>query len=153
VYGTLLVAAAHDLIAEASRAAAQLSVGANHRYTAFGPANVTLYQVGIAQALGDSGAAIEHAKTLNPPRSRPPSAERRAPSARDATGSTLPAPSTSGASQSSATAACSTPSGPPQPRVRYRPPVHRMTADLLRARRGTLTDLDTFARRIGMPAQ
>ena len=87
VYGTLLEvaaytaavdgnrAAAHDYISEAHTAATRLGRDANHRYTAFGPANVTLYQVSIAQVLGDSGTAIEHAKTLRP--AAIPTAERR----------------------------------------------------------------------------
>jgi hypothetical protein len=41
----------------------------------FGPANVALYQVSIAQVLGDSGTAIEHAKTLRP--ATIPTAERQ----------------------------------------------------------------------------
>jgi hypothetical protein len=44
----------------------RLGADANHRFTAFGPANVTMYQVSIAQVLGDCGTAIEHAKTLRP---------------------------------------------------------------------------------------
>ena len=78
MYGTLLEVAAYtaavdgsraaatELIDEAQATAARLRPGANHRFTAFGPANVTLYQVSIAQVLGDSGTAIEHAKTLHP---------------------------------------------------------------------------------------
>ncbi|HEY9474854.1 MAG TPA: helix-turn-helix transcriptional regulator, partial [Mycobacteriales bacterium] len=60
MYGTLLQVAAytaavdgnraeaHDLITEAAAAAARLGHDANHRHTAFGPTNVTLYQVSIA---------------------------------------------------------------------------------------------------------
>jgi transcriptional regulator with XRE-family HTH domain len=87
VYGSLLQVAAYtaavdgnrsaarDLIREASDVARRLSTDANHRYTAFGPANVTLYQVSIAQVLGDNGTAIEYAKTLNP--AAIPTAERQ----------------------------------------------------------------------------
>ena len=55
--------------------ATRLGRDANHRFTAFGPANVTLYQVSIAQVLGDSGTAIEHARTLRP--AAIPTAERQ----------------------------------------------------------------------------
>jgi hypothetical protein len=39
---------------------------ANHRFTAFGPSGVILYQVSVAQVLGDSGTAIEYARKLHP---------------------------------------------------------------------------------------
>ena len=78
MYGTLLEAAAYtaavngnrsaarELIGEAKASATRLGGDANHRFTAFGPTNVALYQVSIAQVLGDSGTAIEHAKTVRP---------------------------------------------------------------------------------------
>ena len=87
VFGTLLEVAAytaavdgnravaHELIGEAKETAGRLGKEANHRYTAFGPANVTLYQISIAQAHGDNGTAIEHAKALNP--AMTPTAERQ----------------------------------------------------------------------------
>lgn len=157
VYGTLLEvaaytaavdgnrAAAHDLIGEAGRAAAQLSAGANHRYTAFGPANVTLYHVSIAQALGDSGTAIEHARTLNP--AAIPTAERQGRYWIDVARAFHQWTKPEQCYRALLRAERAAPA-----EVRYRPPVHRMTADLLRARRGNLADLDAFARRIGMPA-
>lgn len=61
MYGTLLEVAAYtaavdgsrgvatELIDEAQAAATRLGPGANHRFTAFGPTNVTLYQISIAQ--------------------------------------------------------------------------------------------------------
>jgi len=61
VYGTLLEvaaytaavdgnrAAASEFIGEAQNAATRLGRDANYRFTAFGLANVTLYQVSIAQ--------------------------------------------------------------------------------------------------------
>src|SRR5262249_22127297 len=73
MYGTPLAAAAytaavdgnradaHELITEAAATAARLGHDANHRHTAFGPTNITLYQVSIAQVLGDNGRAIQHA--------------------------------------------------------------------------------------------
>ena len=87
MYGTLLEVAAYttavdgsrsavtELIGEASATATRLGGDANHRFTAFGPTSVTLYQVSIAQVLGDSGTAIEHARTLRP--AAIPTAERQ----------------------------------------------------------------------------
>ena len=158
MYGTLLEAAAYtaavdgnrsaasELITEASATATRLGGDANHRFTAFGPSNVTLYQVSIAQVLGDSGTAIEHAKKLRPAAiltaerqgrywihvarayhqwSKPESCYRALLAAERA------APA----------------------EVRYRPPVHRIAEDLLRAdRRQSLPGLPAFARRIGVPA-
>ena len=40
--------------------------GASHPFTAFGPSGVILYQVSVAQVLGDSGTAIEYARKLHP---------------------------------------------------------------------------------------
>jgi len=158
MYGTLLEVAAYtaavdgsrgaatELIDEAQATATRLRPGANHRFTAFGPANVTLYQVSIAQVLGDSGTAIEHAKTLHP--------------------TTIPTPERQGRYWIDVARAYHQ-WGKPEPcyrallsaeraapaEVRYRPPVHRITEDLLRAdRRHALTGLPGFARRIGMPA-
>jgi len=37
----------------------------NHRWTAFGPANVRLHRVNVAVRLGDAGAAIDHARKVN----------------------------------------------------------------------------------------
>jgi hypothetical protein len=87
MYGTLLEVAAYtaavdgnrhaatELIGEAKTSATRLGRDANYRFTAFGPANVALYQVSIAQVLGDNGTAIEHAKTLRP--AAIPTAERQ----------------------------------------------------------------------------
>ncbi len=137
VYGTLLEVvaynaavdgdrrAASEFIGEASAAAARLGRDANYRFTAFGPANVTLYQVSIAQVLGDSGTAIEHAKTLRP--AAIPTAERQGRYwiARAYHQWNKPGPCYRAllAAERAAPA-----------EVRYRPPVHRMTEDLLRRR-------------------
>jgi hypothetical protein len=156
MYGTLLEvaaytaavdgnrAAASELIGEAQTAATRLGSDANYRFTAFGPANVTLYQVSIAQVLGDSGTAIEHARTLRP--AAIPTAERRGRYWIDVARAfhqwSKPQPCYRAllAAERDAPA-----------EVRYRPPVHRMTEDLLRADR-TLPGLRDFARRIGLPA-
>jgi transcriptional regulator with XRE-family HTH domain len=158
VYGTLLEVAAYtaavdghrasatELIGEAHATATRLPPGANHRFTAFGPANVALYQISIAQVLGDNGTAIEHARTLRP--AAIPTAERRGRYWIDVArayhqwGKPEPCYRALLAAEQAAPA-----------EVRYRPPVHRITEDLLRADRGhTLTGLPSFAHRIGLPA-
>ena len=50
----------------AAATAARLGSDANHRFTAFGPSGVILYQVSVAQVLGDSGTAIQYARKLRP---------------------------------------------------------------------------------------
>ena len=158
VYGTLLEVAAYtaavngnrgaarDYIGEAQAAATRLGRDANHRYTAFGPANVTLYQVSIAQVLGDNGTAIEHAKTLRP--AAIPTAERRGRFWIDVARAyhqwDKPEPCYRALLAAERTA---------PGEVHYRPPVHRITEDLLRTnRRNALPGLVTFAHRIGLPA-
>jgi len=156
VYGTLLEVAAYtaavdsdrqgasEFIGEAKAAAARLGKDANYRFTAFGPANVTLYQVSIAQVLGDNGTAIEHAKTLRP--AAIPTAERQGRYWIDVARAyhqwRKPGPCYHAllAAERAAPA-----------EVRYRPPVHRITEDLLRANRHHLPGLGAFARRIGLP--
>jgi hypothetical protein len=75
-YGNLLTVAAYtaatagnrpaagEYMAEAASAAKRLGRVTSGRQPAFGPAGLTLYQVTIAQVLGDSGAAIDHARTI-----------------------------------------------------------------------------------------
>jgi hypothetical protein len=77
VYGSLLlrgsIAAAqrndrhtaHELLTEAEDTGRRLGADANLRWTAFGPTNVTLHRVNIAVTLGDAGAAIDTARTVN----------------------------------------------------------------------------------------
>jgi hypothetical protein len=69
-------AAARDLLADAGRAADRLGCDANHRWTAFGPANVALHRASSAVALGDGGDAVAHALGVDP--SRLVAVERRA---------------------------------------------------------------------------
>jgi hypothetical protein len=157
VYGTLLEVAAYtaavdgdrhsasEFIDEATAAAIRLGCEANYRFTAFGPANVTLYQVSIAQVLGDSGTAIEHAKTLRP--AAIPTPERKGRYWIDVARAyhqwNKPEPCYRAllAAERAAPA-----------EVRYRPPVYRITEDLLRADRRSLPGLHTFAERIGLPS-
>ncbi len=158
VYGTLLEVAAYtaavdgnrgaarDYISEAHVAATRLGRDANHRYTAFGPANVTLYQVSIAQVLGDSGTAIEHAKTLRA--AAIPTAERRGRYWIDVARAYHQWAKPEPCYRALLAAERAAPG-----EVRYRPPVHRITEDLLRAnRRNALPGLTSFAQRIGVPA-
>jgi hypothetical protein len=65
---------------------------ANHRFTAFGSSGVILYQVSVAQVLGDSGTAIEYASKLHPAVIPPRSGKA-------GTGSTPPGPTTPGSSR------------------------------------------------------
>jgi hypothetical protein len=46
------------MLNEAEQAGSRLGGDYNHRWTAFGPANVLLHRVTIAVRLGDAGAAI-----------------------------------------------------------------------------------------------
>jgi transcriptional regulator with XRE-family HTH domain len=158
MYGTLLEVAAYtaavdgnrpaarELIGEAQTTAARLGSDANHRFTAFGPANVTLYQISIAQVLGDNGTAIEHAKTLRP--AAIPTAERRGRYWIDVARAYhqwgKPEPCYRALLQAERAAPAE---------VRYRPPVHRIAEDLLRANRHrSLPGLPAFAHRIGVPS-
>lgn len=156
MYGTLMQVAAytaavdgnrataHHLIDEAQATANRLGEDANYRYTAFGPANVTLYQVSIAQVLGDSGTAIDYAKTLNS--LEIPTAERRGRYWIDVARAYYQWNKPEHCYRALLSAERAAPA-----EVRYRPPVHRMTQHLLRTTRG-LSGLHAFARRIGMPA-
>lgn len=155
MYGTLLQVAAYtaavdgdragasQLIAEATAASRQLGRDANHRHTAFGPSNVTLYQLSIAQVLGDNGAAIAHAKTLPP--AAIPTPERRGRYWIDV----ARAYHQWGKAEHCYRALLYAERAAPA-EVRYRPPVRRVTEDLVRVdRRRALPGLRTFAARIG----
>jgi hypothetical protein len=159
MYGTLLEAAAYtaavdgnrsaasELIGEAKASATRLGGDANHRFTAFGPTNVALYQVSIAQVLGDSGTAIEHAKTVRP--SAIPTAERQGRYWIDVARAYHQWDKPEPCYRALLAAEHCAPD-----EVRYRPPVHRIAEDLLRAnRRQSLPGLPAFARRIGVPVQ
>jgi transcriptional regulator with XRE-family HTH domain len=158
MYGTLLQVAAYtaavdgnrqaarEYITEAKAAADRLGHDANHHFTAFGPTNVTLYQVSIAQVLGDNGTAIEHAKALNP--AAIPTTERRGRYWIDVARSYHQWGKREACYKALRAAERAAPA-----EVRYRPPVHRMTEDLLRAdNRNALPGLRAFADRIGVLA-
>jgi transcriptional regulator with XRE-family HTH domain len=88
LYGALLqkgaMAAAYQgdritsraLLGEADTMARRLGGDANHWFTAFGPTNVNVHRVSAAVALGDGGAAVQHAKSVHP--TQLPVLERRA---------------------------------------------------------------------------
>ncbi|MGH4010202.1 MAG: hypothetical protein ACRDTH_18940 [Pseudonocardiaceae bacterium] len=57
---------ARTLLGEAVDTAGRLGVDGNYRFTAFGPTGVGLYRISIARVLGDSGAAIEAARQIDP---------------------------------------------------------------------------------------
>jgi len=88
LYGALLMkgamAAAYQgdrvisraLLGEADTIARRLGGDANHWFTAFGPTNVNVHRVSAAVALGDGGAAVQHAKSAHP--TQLPVLERRA---------------------------------------------------------------------------
>jgi transcriptional regulator with XRE-family HTH domain len=157
MYGTLLATAAYtaavdgnrlaasELIDEAKAAATRLGQDANYRFTAFGPANVTLYQISIAQVLGDNGTAIEHARTVRP--AAIPTAERRGRYWIDVARAFHQWNKPESCYRALLAAERAAPA-----EVRYRPPVHRITEDLLRADRRSLPGLRDFARRVGVPA-
>jgi len=77
VYGSLLLrgalaaANAEDrdgsttLLDEAGQAGSCLGSDFNHRWTAFGPANVLLHRIHVAVRLGDAGSAINYARKVN----------------------------------------------------------------------------------------
>ncbi|MEW1838550.1 helix-turn-helix transcriptional regulator [Nonomuraea angiospora] len=158
MYGTLLQVAAYtaavdgdqeqanELITAAHATAVRLGGDANHRYTAFGPTTVSLYHVSIAQALGDNGTAIQHAKMVNP--------------------ATIPTPERRGRywirvarawHQWGKLDACyrsllmAERVAPAE--VRFRPVVRRIAHDLLRtARSGAMPGLRAFAERVGVLA-
>jgi transcriptional regulator with XRE-family HTH domain len=157
MYGTLLEVAAYtaavdgnrqaaaEYMGEATAAAARLGSDANHRFTAFGPSGVILYQVSVAQVLGDSGTAIEYARKLRP--AMITTAERKGRYWVDVARAYhqwgKPEPCYRALLSAERTAPAE---------VSYRPPVHRMTKDLLRAdRRQSLPGLRAFAHRIGVP--
>ncbi|WP_245681725.1 XRE family transcriptional regulator [Actinomadura kijaniata] len=158
VYGSLLQVAAytaavdgdrhsaHEYIAEAAGTAARLGRDANLRHTAFGPANVAIYQVSIAQVLGDSGTAIEHARALR--HVALPTRERRGRLGVDV----ARAYHQWGRYEDCYRTLRSVERIAPA-EVRYRPPVRRMVEDLLRfERRGSLPGLRAFADRVGVLA-
>jgi tetratricopeptide (TPR) repeat protein len=158
MYGTLLNVAAYtaatagdrsaarDYAAQAATAADRLGPRGSSRLPAFGQTGVTLYQVSIAQVLGDNGTAIDHARKLRT--ADIPTPERQGRYWVDV----ARAYHQWGKARSCYAALLAAERAAPA-EIRYRPPVHRMTEDLLRAQAGnTLPGLRKFARRTGLPA-
>jgi transcriptional regulator with XRE-family HTH domain len=153
-YGNLLTVAAYtaavgghrhaamDYITEAAETAARLGTETSSRQPTFGRPGIILYQVSIAQILGDNGVAVEQARTLSP--SDIPTPERRGRYWIDVArafhqwGKPQPCLAALLAAERAAPA-----------EVHYRPPVHRMTQSLLSQPRHP-TGLREFARRIGL---
>jgi transcriptional regulator with XRE-family HTH domain len=158
MYGTLLQVAAYtaavdgnrgqaaDLISAAQATALRLGHDMNHRHMAFGPTNVALYQVSIAQVLGDNGTAITHARTVNP--ATIPTPERRGRYWVDVARAWHQWGKHEECYKSLLAAEQAAPA-----EVRFRPPVHRMIRELLHTkRRAPLPGLRDFATRIGVTA-
>lgn len=155
-YGNLLTVAAYtaatagnrhaaDYMAEAASAAARLGRTRSSRQPAFGQAGLTLYQVSIAQVLGDSGTAIDHARSIQP--ADIPTPERRGRYWVDVARAWHQWGKPEACYRALLAAERAAPA-----EVRYRPPIHRMTEDLLRAgARSSLPGLRDFARRVGVP--
>lgn len=134
---------ARTFIAEAVDAASRLGVDGNHRYTSFGPTGVGLYQLSIARVMGDSGAAIEHARRINP--AGIPSTERRARYWVDVARAFHQWDKPEQCYRALLAAEQASPD-----EVRYRKPTAAMTTTLLRhPTANRLPDLRNFARRTG----
>jgi Helix-turn-helix domain len=155
MYGNLLTVAAYtaatagdrstasSFITEAGTTAARLPA-ASRRLPAFNTAGVTLYKVSIAQVLGDNGTAIDHAKSIRI--TDIPTAERQGRLYIDVARAYHQWGKAGGCFAALLAAERVAPA-----EVRYRPPVHRMTLDLLRLGTRSPSGLRDFARRIGVP--
>lgn len=156
MYGTLLNVAAYtaatggsrrgaeEYISEAAATSGRLGSAVSPRQPTFGPAGVSLYQVSIAQVLGDNGTAVEHARKLRPGDFPTPEREGRywVDVAR--------AFHQWGKAESCYAALLAADRAAPA-EVRYRPPVHRMAEELLRRPGPPMPGLLAFAQRIGVP--
>jgi transcriptional regulator with XRE-family HTH domain len=157
-YGNLLTVAAYtaatagnrhaatEYITEAATAAQRLGTTSS-RQPAFGPAGLALYQVSIAQVLGDNGTAIDHARSIRP--DDIPTPERKGRYWVDVARAWHQWGKPDACYQALLAAERAAPA-----EVRFRPPVHRMTEDLLsRNGRNSLPGLRAFAHRVGLPGQ
>jgi transcriptional regulator with XRE-family HTH domain len=156
-YGNLLTVAAYTAatagnrhaagtyMAEAASTAQRLGSTQSSRQPAFGEAGLTLYQVSIAQVLGDSGTAIDHARSIRP--ADIPTPERQGRYWVDVARAWHQWGKPEACYRALLAAERAAPA-----EVRCRPPVHRMTEDLLSLdTRSSLPGLRNFARRVGMP--
>lgn len=158
MYGSLLSTAAytaavdgdrgtaHTLIGEAVEAAGRLGTAGNRPYLGFGPTDVGMYQVSIARVLGDSGAAIETARTINP--AATPLIERRARYWADVARSFDQWGKPAQCYRALLAAEKASPD-----EVRYRKPIQKITTRLLRhPTANSLPGLHAFAARTGAHA-
>jgi transcriptional regulator with XRE-family HTH domain len=156
-YGNLLTVAAYtaatagnrhaagEYMAEAASSARRLGSATSSRQPAFGQAGLTLYQVSIAQVLGDSGTAIDHARSIRAVDI--PTLERQGRYWVDVARAWHQWGKPEACYRALLAAEHAAPA-----EVRYRPPVHRMAEDLIRAdTRSSLPGLRDFARRVGVP--
>ncbi|GGL11166.1 hypothetical protein [Nocardia jinanensis] len=154
-YGSLLSTAAYTaavdgdresartLITEASHTAARLGHERPRSIVGFGSGTVGLYQVSIARVLGDSGAAIDAARRIDP--AAIPLAESRARYWSDV----ARAFHQWGKPEQCYRALCAAEQAAPD-EVRYRKPIQKITADLLQhPQAATLPGLLVFAERTG----
>lgn len=154
-YGSLLSTAAYTaavdgnresartLIAEASQTATRLDHEYPRSVAGFGANTVGLYQVSIARVLGDSGAAIDAARRLDP--TAIPLAESRARYWSDV----ARAFHQWGKTEQCYRALCAAEQAAPD-EVRYRKPIQKITADLLQhPQAASLPGLLAFAKRTG----
>jgi hypothetical protein len=157
VYGSLLLrgalAAAQGedrdgtmtLLNEAGQAGSRLGSDDNHRWTAFGPANVLLHRINVAVRLGDAGSAINYARQVN--LDQLTVTERKASFFVD----TAQAFSQWGKHEKAYHALRAAEELAPQ-EVRSRPAVRRLVSDLLATAPPTIRPhLSEFAARIGTP--
>lgn len=158
VYGSLLSTAAytaavdgnrttaHDLIGEAVDTADRLGVDSNHRFTAFGPTGVRLYQISMSRVLGDFGTAIETARRV--PAAGIPLVERRARYWADVARSFHQW----GKPEQCYRALLAAEQAAPD-EVRYRQPIQQITGELLRHPiSSSFPGLRAFAGRVGVHA-
>ena len=158
LYGALLLkgamAAAYQgdpitsraLLNEAASTAARLGTDANHAFTAFGPTNVDVHRVSAAVALGDGGAALQHAKAVHPVQL--PVVERRAQYLVDVARGHGQAGGDDQALRALLTAEHLAPE-----EVRYQPAARALVAELLhRERAGRKPELRALAERVGAVA-
>jgi transcriptional regulator with XRE-family HTH domain len=158
LYGALLLksamAAAYQgdsissraLLNEAGSTAGRLGVDANHAFTAFGPTNVGVHRVSAAVALGDGGAALQHAKAVHPVHL--PVVERRAQYLVDVARGHGQAGGDDQALRALLTAEHLAPE-----EIRYQPAARALVAELLhRERSGRKPELRALAERVGAVA-
>jgi transcriptional regulator with XRE-family HTH domain len=134
------------LLGEADSIARRVGADANHWFTAFGPTNVAVHRVSAAVALGDGGAAVQHAKAVHP--AQLPVVERRAHYLVD-----VARGHGQGGKDDQALRALLTAEQLAPQEVRYQPASRALVAHLLhRERAGRNAELRALAERVGAVA-